>query len=305
MVKQDVYPPIEWQHFQPAPVMGVDEAGRGCLAGPVFSAVVILSDNKPYPDSKTITPKKRKALAEEIMTECIYAVGMASVEEINRLNILQATFLSMKRAVLQLSASMGHILVDGPFTIPNLPTVFKQTALIKGDKRAFPIAAASIIAKVKRDAWMQEQDKKHPHYGFAIHKGYATKRHQLALKEHGPCVLHRRDFIMEKPNTLNKGKVFEDTALKFFQKQDWKLMARNKKFKGVEIDLILKNKKGWLLVEVKSDNKWRTELPMSLKQKERLSRAFYCFCEQHNEPVQIQLAIVNKNHQVQVFPLEL
>ena len=296
-------PRIEWQNFQPQPVIGIDEAGRGCLAGPVFASAVILTANKYYPDSKTISAKKREQLAREIMNESLYAVGTADVHEINQLNILQASLLSMRRAVLQLNASMGHLLIDGPWTLPNISNTFRQTPLIKGDQRASPISAAGIIAKVKRDEWMRTQDKLYPQYGFAKHKGYAVLQHKQALKIYGPCKLHRRDFLKNTPPKITKGKMFEQKAIQFFKQKGWDLFGQNQKWAGVEIDLILKNKTGWLLVEVKSNNSWRRDHPLSFQQKARLQKAFAYFCEQHKEPVQIQLAIVSPQH-IHTFSLE-
>ena len=188
------YPYVDWRTFHPPPVIGVDEAGRGCLAGPVFSSAVILTKKTHYPDSKSISPERRSQLAQKIMREHTYAWGMASVEEIERLNILQAALLSMKRAVLQLTSSTAHILVDGHILIPDLPETFYQTTFVKGDQRVSPISAASIIAKVKRDEWISRQDKQYPQYGFAIHKGYATAQHRKAIEKHGPCILHRKTF---------------------------------------------------------------------------------------------------------------
>ena len=188
------YPPINWKIFQPQPIIGVDEAGRGCLAGPVFSAAVILKTDEYYPDSKQVSPEKRKELAEIIINKHIYAIGTADVNEIEKLNILQATFLSMKKALLQLPVQKGHVLVDGRLLIPELPKHFHQTAFIKGDQRLSPIAAASIIAKVKRDEWISKQDEKYPQYGFSVHKGYATSQHRKTIALHGPCPLHRKSF---------------------------------------------------------------------------------------------------------------
>ena len=188
------YSVINWRNFHIQPVVGVDEAGRGCLAGPVFSAAVILKTDEKYPDSKQISPEKREKLAEIIMNKHIYAVGVASVDEIERLNILQASLLSMKKALLQLPIQKAHVLVDGRCLIPDLPGRFHQTAFVKGDQRLAPIAAASIIAKVKRDIWISEQDKKYPEYGFSTHKGYATAQHRMAIARYGPCPLHRKSF---------------------------------------------------------------------------------------------------------------
>ena len=200
------YPILDWSVFRPQPVIGVDEAGRGCLAGPVFSAAVILKTKEAFPDSKQISPEKRKELAEHIMKKHIYAVGTASVDEIENLNILQSALLSMKRAVLQLAVNTGHVLVDGKFLIPELPPVFHQTAFIKGDQRLSPISAASIIAKVKRDEWISKQSEKYPEYGFSSHKGYATPEHRTAIKKHGPCPLHRRSFAGVKEYINNAEK---------------------------------------------------------------------------------------------------
>ena len=282
------YARIDWTKLKPQPVIGVDEVGRGCLAGPVFAGAVLFinrsgwqtpegcpeknpqkghtllfprngqpiprpqsqfglkistffsqKEEEHYPDSKQITPEERKKLAQIIMHRHIYAIGISSVEEIAKLNILQASLLAMNRAVIDCYAkwqallprdgSQGHadgrdvakqplslhkqsqehagghewgdklprkthILVDGNFLIPDLPSYFHQTAFIKGDQRLSPIASASIIAKVARDDWISRQDTKYPQYGFSRHKGYATLQHRQALIQHGPCPLHRKNF---------------------------------------------------------------------------------------------------------------
>lgn len=188
------YPPVNWKMFQPSPVIGVDEVGRGCLAGPVFSSAVILTADDSYADSKQISPETRKKLADMIIKKHIYAIGVATVEEIERLNILQATFLAMKRAIMRLPIQTGHVLVDGQLLISDLPRQFQQTAFVKGDQRVSPISGASIVAKVKRDEWISRQDHKFPQYGFAMHKGYATAQHRKAIAQYGPCALHRKTF---------------------------------------------------------------------------------------------------------------
>ena len=182
----------DWQGFSPLPVIGVDEAGRGCLAGPVFASAVILKDKTQYPDSKEVSPKLRETLALDIMKRHIWALGVANVKEIESLNILQAGLLAMKRAVLKLPVKAGHVLVDGCFKIPGL--TYSQTTVIKGDQIYSPISASSIIAKVKRDKWIALQDKRYPRYGFARHKGYPTVQHKKAIALYGPCPLHRRTF---------------------------------------------------------------------------------------------------------------
>ncbi len=176
-------------------VCGVDEAGRGPLAGPVSAAAVILDEAYPVPglnDSKKLTERQRERLAPLIRERAIaWAVAYASVEEIDGLNILQATLLAMKRAVLALSVAPQLVLVDGLYC-PE--TGIPSEAIVKGDGKVAAIAAASILAKTCRDALMLQLHDQYPHYGFAIHKGYPTAAHLAALREHGVCAAHRRSF---------------------------------------------------------------------------------------------------------------
>ena len=176
-------------------IAGVDEAGRGPLAGPVVSAAVVLPTDlvdKGINDSKKLTPKQRDRLFDFIMHQAVaVGVGLADVQEIDRINILQASLLSMKRAVLDLTSPADYLLIDGKFPINlSLP----QEALIKGDSRSLSIAAASIIAKVTRDRMMVQLHNTYPIYGFDRHKGYPTKAHREALLIHGPCPEHRKSF---------------------------------------------------------------------------------------------------------------
>lgn len=193
---KQVFEKIDWREFSPAPIIGVDEVGRGCLAGPVYAAAVIfrsdlLSDL--VTDSKLLSEKRREELAEQILKEHYVGIGSASVEEIDQINILNAALLAMKRAVEQLGVVSGHILVDGNKKIPNLPG-FAQTTIVKGDLRAAPISAASIVAKVTRDRLMKELGAQYPVYGFEVHKGYATPTHKQGILTHGPCIEHRTTF---------------------------------------------------------------------------------------------------------------
>lgn len=190
---------VDWRTFLPAPVVGVDEAGRGCLAGPVVAGAVILKSPNPkkrlkFGDSKALSALRREELFLEIQAEHQWAVGFASVEEIETLNIFRASLLAMRRAVAGLRVTSGHALVDGKFKIPDLDVSFSQTALIKGDARCAPVSAASIVAKVTRDRLMVELAEKFPSYGFEIHKGYATELHRTRIQEFGPCEHHRRTF---------------------------------------------------------------------------------------------------------------
>lgn len=174
---------------------GVDEAGRGPLAGPVVAAAVILDDKQPIAglaDSKKLSAKRRDFLFDEIRARALcFAIAEASVEEIDRLNILQATLLAMQRAVAGLRLRPGLVLVDGN-RLPVLPV--RAEAVVGGDALVQAISAASILAKVHRDRWCETVAAEYPHYGFAGHKGYGTAEHLAALHAHGACPLHRRSF---------------------------------------------------------------------------------------------------------------
>ena len=176
---------------------GVDEAGRGPLAGPVVAAAVILPQGFRHAslnDSKQLTAATRELLFVEITahTEIRFAFSVVDVAEIDRINILRATHEAMRRAVAQLDPQPQHVLIDG---LPVRPFSIAQTALVAGDTLSFSIAAASVIAKVTRDRIMVEHDAKFPGYDFARHKGYGTPQHLAALKKHGPCPIHRRSFL--------------------------------------------------------------------------------------------------------------
>ena len=176
-------------------VAGLDEVGRGPLAGPVVTAAVILDPEQPISglaDSKALSEKKREALFDEILLKAkAWAIGRAEVEEIDEINILQATMLAMQRAVNGLSVQPEHVLVDGN-RCPDLPCTAE--AIIKGDGKVPAISAASIIAKVTRDREMVLLDEKYPGYGLAGHKGYPTKAHMDALQKLGVTPIHRRSF---------------------------------------------------------------------------------------------------------------
>lgn len=177
-------------------VCGVDEAGRGPLAGPVCAAAVILPDHTEIPglnDSKKLTDKKRRELFPVIQEAAIaYGVGFASEAEIDQLNILQATFLAMQRALDQLAVRPDIALIDGnqekDFGVP-------VKTVVKGDSLSANIAAASVLAKVSRDDVMMKMAGQYPAYGFEIHKGYGTKAHYEALRKYGPCPIHRMTFL--------------------------------------------------------------------------------------------------------------
>lgn len=177
-------------------ICGVDEAGRGPLAGPVCAAAVILPAGLDIPglnDSKKLSDKKRRELFPIIQEQAIaYGIAFASEQEIDELNILQATFLAMQRAIDQLQGKADFALIDGnrekDFGLPVM-------TVVKGDSRSANIAAASVLAKVTRDMFMEEMAQKYPEYGFEIHKGYGTKAHYAALTEHGASPIHRKTFL--------------------------------------------------------------------------------------------------------------
>ncbi|MDR0953662.1 MAG: ribonuclease HII [Elusimicrobiota bacterium] len=183
-----------------AKLIGIDEAGRGPLAGPVVAAACFippfLYNNETLAqinDSKKLTPKKRQKLYEELKNlPIIYGVGFASSQEIDKINILQATFLAMRRALAKFKGQNILALVDGNHKIPSLSC--PQEAIIGGDAKSLSIAAASVIAKVSRDNFMQTLHQQYPLYGFSGHKGYGAKTHIDAIKEHGPCPQHRKSF---------------------------------------------------------------------------------------------------------------
>ncbi len=176
-------------------IAGVDEVGRGPLAGPVVAAAVILNEAKPIAglaDSKTLSEKKREVLAEQIRQQALaFAFGRAEVDEIDTINILQASLLAMQRAIEQLPIAPHHVLVDGKYC-PKI--VYTVEAIIKGDTKVQAISAASIIAKVARDQEMRDMDRLYPGYGFASHKGYPTRAHRQALQTLGITPIHRRSF---------------------------------------------------------------------------------------------------------------
>jgi ribonuclease HII len=186
---------------------GVDEAGRGPLAGPVYAAAVILDPARPVAglaDSKQLSPRQRQALETEICASAIaWAVASASVEEIDMLNILQASLLAMRRAVERLAVTPLQVLVDGLHR-PRLAV--PVTAIVRGDATVAEIAAASILAKVARDREMLALHQRHPQYGFDRHKGYPTSAHLAALREHGASAVHRRTFAPVRSLLEQEGK---------------------------------------------------------------------------------------------------
>ena len=181
-----------------APVCGVDEAGRGPLAGPVCAAAVLLPMGLEIPglnDSKKLSEKTREALYDIIVQRAVsYGIAFATVEEIETLNILGATYLAMNRAIARLTPPPALALIDGN---RSAGITFPNRCVVGGDGKCASIAAASILAKVTRDRYMLEMAQHYPAYGFERHKGYGTKQHYAALREHGPCEIHRLSFLKD------------------------------------------------------------------------------------------------------------
>lgn len=177
-------------------VAGIDEVGRGCLAGPVVAGACILDSSKSLPeginDSKQLTAKQRDEIAAQLKENCLaYAVGIVDADEIDRINILEATKVAMRLAVAQLAPCADFLLVDA---LKLKGVAIPQRSIIKGDSISASIAAASILAKTFRDGLMASYHEKYPEYGFGGHVGYATKTHMQALRAHGPCPIHRKTF---------------------------------------------------------------------------------------------------------------
>lgn len=187
---------LELSHPTPHLVCGVDEAGRGPWAGPVVAAAAMFASKRDIParvnDSKKLSHKAREALFEQICATASFGVGIATVDEIDQLNIWGATSLAMKRAVQALPQPASFALIDGNRVPKDFPIAAQ--AIVKGDGTSLSIAAASIIAKVTRDRMMMQLHEEFPHYGFARHMGYGTAAHNTALREHGICHAHRKSF---------------------------------------------------------------------------------------------------------------
>jgi ribonuclease HII len=195
-LEEDLYAQERGAWARGVRVAGVDEVGRGPLAGPVIVAAVILDPGAPIEglrDSKLLTPRQRRLLAREIrIRAAAWSLGRAGPRRVDAMNVLGATWHAMRRALARLAVSPGLVLVDGHLRIPGLSC--PQRAIVEGDRRSASVAAASILAKVARDALMVRADRRYPGYEFRRHKGYATALHLAALARLGPCPLHRRSF---------------------------------------------------------------------------------------------------------------
>jgi ribonuclease HII len=244
-------------------IAGVDEVGRGCLAGPVVCAAVVFprelrhsscDEIKAIQDSKKLSAKQRGELKIFIERYAL-ATAIAKVDplEIDRINILQATFKAAREAVrliqLKCASPLNFVLMDGNHVIPGLDV--KQEAIIKGDQFSKSIAAASILAKVTRDQWMLDASKDFPQYGFEKHKGYGTELHCDAIQKFGPCELHRRSFL-KKLTTKDKGQDGEELVVSYLLRNQFQIIDRNWKCKAGEIDIVAERAGEIHLIEVRS-----------------------------------------------------
>ena len=243
-----------------APVCGVDEAGRGPLAGPVCAAAVILPRGAELPgldDSKKLTEKKREALYTAITETAVsYGVAFASVEEIEERNILNAALLAMDRAIAKLNPQPALALIDGN---QSRGIAVPCRCVVRGDSRCASIAAASVLAKVARDRYMREMAERYPQYGFERHKGYGTAAHYAALREHGPCEIHRPGFLKKLYGTkagteteqMKAGRFGEQAAAAYLTEKGYRVTARNFSCRFGEVDIIAETPEYLVFVEVK------------------------------------------------------
>jgi len=257
-------------------IAGIDEAGRGPLAGPVVAACVVLPFEQKLQrvrDSKTLTPEQRD-VSFDLINKTAEAIGVGIVEppEIDKLNILRATHEAMRRAVAALNITPEFVLIDG---LPVHPFPILQRALVKGDGRSVSIAAASIVAKVTRDRLMEEYDSQYPVYGFSRHKGYPTSEHISLLTEHGPCPIHRRSFApvaaltmssalelgpCDSPDSLSLFKISakevgdsgEIVACAHLRRLGWEILTTRYRCREGEVDIIARDRQSIVFVEVKA-----------------------------------------------------
>jgi ribonuclease HII len=286
-------------------VAGVDESGRGPLAGPVVAAAVVLSRKLKLPalnDSKQLTPDKREELAAQLRTEARdYAVVEIGVDFIDQKNILNAALEAMRRAVGQLNPEPDHVLVDGDTAIPQLDTL--QQPVVGGDGLSNSIAAASILAKVHRDRIMMEYHEQFPSYNFASNKGYATREHLEALKEHGRCPLHRCSFRPCLPKQ-ELGEWGEAAAAHYLEEKGLELRCRNFTRPFGEIDLVCRDGAQLVFVEVRTGRPGTPpgQLLSSVDLEKqarllRLARAYVAACGEP-QPVDFRLDVIAVTPQI-------
>lgn len=301
-------------------IAGIDEAGRGPLAGPVCAAAVILPREYGLPglnDSKALTEKRREALFPEIQMQAVaYAAAMATAQEIQSLNIREATKLAMRRAAEALTVAPDELWIDGNMLI--LASIPEQ-CFVKGDQLYPCISAASVIAKVTRDRYMLELHQRYPQYGFDKHKGYGTKAHARALLEHGPCPEHRAQFVQTflskyspaPPKPSNTGEQGEQKAAEFLKEAGFRIVETNFRCRCGEIDVIAEDGTFLVFAEVKTRKNDRfstgAEAVGHTKQTKLLKTARY-YLLKHPTPLQPRFDVLEvytesgeTNHIVNAF----
>ena len=284
-------------------VAGVDEVGRGCLAGPVVAAAVVLPHDvaiEGLDDSKKLDPGLRESIGEAVLAAAeACAIGVVDAPDIDRLNILEATMEAMRRALGDLPPpAPDQVLVDGSRK-PGSP--YPETTLVDGDERSMSIAAASIVAKVHRDRLMLRYHTRHPQYGFANNKGYGSTQHLEALSEHGPCPLHRRTFrpvaieegieadgslsLFGSGSPADIGARGEAAAAEYLERKGYRILERRLRIAGAEVDLIARSDDGCVVfVEVKSSaqkNSYRPEARVGIDKQTHLKRAATYYLRSH------------------------
>ena len=277
---------------------GIDEAGRGPLAGRVYAAAVILDDGFFHPelnDSKKLSEKKREELFPVIAAHSRYAIAFAEASEVDELNILQASMLAMRRAAEQLAVSADLYLIDGN-THPRIPAVCRP--VVKGDALSASVAAASVLAKVSRDRYMTQMDALYPQYGFAQHKGYPVPAHYAALAQYGPCEIHRRNFLKKthaaEPRR-NRGADGEQQAADYLRSAGYEILARNFRTREGEIDVIACDGTRVALVEVKqraSDSIARPAAFVTPSKQKKLIAAAGQWLQEHPTPLPVSFDVI-------------
>jgi ribonuclease HII len=288
-------------------VAGIDEAGRGPLAGPVVAAAVILDPEQPIEgirDSKKLTERKRDALYGEILGRArAVNVGIAGRNEIDEQNILQATIGAMQRALDGLSVTPDHLMIDGQHILLTHPS---QETVVRGDSKVESISAASIIAKVVRDRLMREYDKVYPVYGFAKHKGYGTKAHFEALRSAGACPIHRQsfkpvaDFLPRWRDIQDKhllGRLGEQLAAGFLIDRGYSIVDLNYKLAHIgELDIIAHDSDELVILEVKSltvGANYEPEVQIDTDKRDRIMATANCYCEEKGIDTTVRFDVIS------------
>lgn len=298
---------LEKQFGKNGIVVGLDEVGRGCVAGPVCVAIVAFdaADRESPPewmsevvDSKLISEKKRESLSSLIKAHALYCdFQFVEAAEVDRINILQASLMGFRRLLTkaQSTQKLEAALIDGPYEVSGVDLF--QKAVIKGDRVSRSIAAASIIAKVERDNLMRALSEKFPQYDWASNKGYGTKKHWEALEKTGPCLHHRKTFL-KKLRAQAAGRRAEDEAAIFLEAKGFEIIDRNWRSKEAEIDIVARKDKELHFVEVRFRRDANAELSFSVKKREAVKQAAKIYlsqCPEFYDEIQFDFLLTDNN----------